>query len=114
MSFRPARFQIREIVGDKKRGDEWRQRQDRYDSAASVSDVTDPWVSSQPLSFSELSQLVAEALTGKAAHYGPNGCSQLDALVYVDLDGRHLFAGPVSLSETSYEWPGRSNRVSPP
>lgn len=89
--FRTARFQIMEIVGDKKRGDEWRQRQDRCNSAASLSDVADPWVSSQSMSLAEVSQLIVEALAKKVAHYGVNGCSGIDALVYVDLQGRHLF-----------------------
>lgn len=91
VGFRSAQFQIMEIVGDKRRGDEWRKRQERYDRAKSISDVTDPRASSEPISFSELSRHVMDALAKKAAHYGGIACAGLDALVYVDLAGRHLF-----------------------
>jgi hypothetical protein len=43
------------------------------------------------MSFSELSRGLAEDLSTKAKHYGADGCSKLDALVMVELAGRHLY-----------------------
>ena len=38
-----------------------------------------------------LRQEIAQSLAEKASHYGVKNCSTLDALVYVDLSGRHLW-----------------------
>lgn len=89
--FRAARFQIMEILGDRKRGLAWREREDRYKNAKQTSDVLEPWTSSEPMSFGEVSQMIAESLAKKASHYGFSNCSKLDALVNVDLSGRHLW-----------------------
>ncbi len=89
--FRAARFQIMEILGGRKRGLAWREREARYKNAKQASDVLEPWTSSEPMSFGEVSQMIAEGLAKKASHYGVNNCSKLDALVNVDLSGRHLW-----------------------
>lgn len=39
VAFRAGRFQIRDIVGDRKRGKEWAQREKHYRDAKTVSDV---------------------------------------------------------------------------
>lgn len=41
--FRLARFQIKEIVGDKKRGFEWIDRQRRYAAAEKLPDLLEPY-----------------------------------------------------------------------
>jgi hypothetical protein len=89
--FRSADFQIMEIVGNKRRGLEWRQRQDRYRDAQRVADVLEPYTPSQPMSFDDAAQLVADGLSEKAARYGTATCASLDVLVYVDLHNRHLW-----------------------
>ena len=89
--FRAADFQIMEIVGNKRRGLEWRQRQARYRDAQRVSDILEPYRPSQPMSFDDAAQLVADRLSAKAARYGTATCASLDALVYVDLHNRHLW-----------------------
>lgn len=89
--FRSARFQVTEVLGGRKRGLVWRQRQRRYQAARRVTDLREPWISSEPMSFSEISQLVSEGLAEKASHYGVKTCSELDALVNVDLSGRYLW-----------------------
>lgn len=43
------------------------------------------------MSFREAVCLVVAGIGPKASHYGPKTCSQLDALVYVDRQGRHLY-----------------------
>src|SRR5262245_51504817 len=40
--FGDARFQIRDIVGNRLRGKEWAEREHRYQAAQTVSDVTAP------------------------------------------------------------------------
>lgn len=89
--FRNADFQIMEIVGNKRRGLEWRQRQDRYRDARRVADVLEPYSPSEPMSFDDVAQLVADSLSEKAARYGTATCASLDALVYIDLHNRHLW-----------------------
>ncbi|MEY9828903.1 hypothetical protein ABIA25_000718 [Sinorhizobium fredii] len=91
ISFREARFQIREMLGDRKRGQALREQLKRYQKAKSINDVTDPWRDSIPLSFTDVSRGIAESLSSKASKYGVEACAKLDALVYVNIPGRHLY-----------------------
>lgn len=91
ITYRAALFQVMDIVGDRKRGQDWRERERRYQNATCVSDVTGPWTHSNPMSFDEVSRAMAEGLTEKASRYGLKNCSEVDVLVYVDLKGRHLW-----------------------
>jgi hypothetical protein len=88
---RAARFQIMEIVGDRKRGKEWAEREQLYQAAETVSDVREPYACSTAVPFDEAAKMVAEALAGKARHYGQVNCAALDALVYIDLRISHLW-----------------------
>jgi hypothetical protein len=89
--FRQARFQVMVILGGRKPGKEWREREKRYQTAEPLSDFLEPWTSSVPMTFDEVARNVAESLCDKASHYGVINCSKLDALVYLDLSGRHLW-----------------------
>jgi Putative endonuclease, protein of unknown function (DUF1780) len=89
--FRTAEFQIMEIVGTRRRGLDWRRREDKYRNAQGIADVIEPYTPSQPLSLDDTGRLLADRLARKAARYGAETCSALDALVYVDLHGRHLW-----------------------
>jgi hypothetical protein len=91
--FGEARFQIRDIVGDRLRGKEWAEREQRYQAAQTVSDVTDPYTPSAAISLDQAAKMVADALAGKARHYAPASIAILDALVYLDLANSHL--GPL-------------------
>ena len=91
VTFRSARFQIMDIVGERKRGLVWKERQQLYGAAEGIADVMEPWTDSEPLSLDEVSRIIAEGLTKKAMHYGAQNCSTVDALVYIDLGGRHLW-----------------------
>jgi len=96
VSFRDARFQVREVLEEgRRRGDEWKCKRDRWHRAQSIDDVTEPVVSSVPMTFSELVERVTDELGKKAKKYGGQ-CSDIDALVYVNLI-RHLY--PLSSSE---------------
>jgi hypothetical protein len=89
--FRTARFQVRDLLGGRRRGREAAHRQRRYEQARQTSDLLEPWHSSKPMPFGDVAAEVAEALAGKASRYGVENCATLDALVYVDLSGRHMY-----------------------
>lgn len=107
ISFRSARFQIREMLGGRKRGLIMRERLRRFQAAKSINDVMGSWTFSKPLSFVELSQDLAKSLSGKASRYGAKGCAKLDALVYVNLDGRHLYPRTAKLDPAVTQELGR-------
>lgn len=90
VAFRDARFQVCDLLGpDHKRGDEWKQRENKYRNANSLEEVMEPY---SPPSLIGLETFVAEiatALSSKAKKYG-NGCKELDAVVYADLKDKFL------------------------
>jgi hypothetical protein len=88
VSFRDARFQIRDLLNHR-RGDDWKEREKKYESAASLDEVTEPGSSSTPIGMEVLIPEVVSALSEKAQKYG-TGCKNLDALVYVDLKNKFL------------------------
>jgi hypothetical protein len=90
--FRSAQFQVRDILGGRKRGDDLAARRERYEKAERLADLLEPWQRPEPMSFADISAEVAQALAAKATRYGFGGCAALDALVYVDLHGRHLWS----------------------
>jgi hypothetical protein len=57
-------------------------------------DLTTPYSPSHPLSLHELLTEITKVLSEKATKYG-TCCKDLDALVYVNLEGRHLGANSV-------------------
>jgi hypothetical protein len=91
VSFRQLRFQVRELLRGRKRGDDWRSKQAQYTEAQSVADLLQPY--SPPIAISRKSLVpeVTAALSGKALKYGA-GCKALDALIYVDLEDTFLEA----------------------
>jgi hypothetical protein len=92
VAFQDARFQIMEIVGEKKRGRDWKDRERRYHEAQAPADLLEPYASPTRISFSEISRLVAENLARKFDLYGGAvGTATLDALVYVNLPNANLF-----------------------
>ena len=90
VQFRAARFQIREIVGGRKRGKEWAEREQRYRNARTISDVMTPFIPSTAIPFDEAATMVVRALADKSRRYGLQSCATLNALVYVDLGNSHL------------------------
>lgn len=92
VSFREAMFQVREIVErGSRRHQEWKSRLSRAIRARSMGDVTVPWNSPDPMSLSELTVMVADALEVKARKYGKTQCLALDAMVYADLTRTRFF-----------------------
>lgn len=93
--FRDARFEVMVVLdrGRKMHAD-WKKEASRRDSAQTLDDLVEPYHPTVPMSFEEAVCLVVAELGPKGSHYGPRTCSQLDALVYVDCQGRHLY--PIS------------------
>jgi hypothetical protein len=83
VSFRDARFQVREILQQgRRRGDEVKLKA----RAQSIDDATVTWKPPPtPMSAEELTLAITQALDEKARKYGRSQCSRLDALVYVNL-----------------------------
>jgi len=94
VSFRTARFQIRDLLEpDRKRGDDWKKREQKYLSAKSLDDVMVPFSLPIPLGFDRLVPELEIGLSAKAQKYKrthKDGCTEIDALVYVDLEDRFL------------------------
>lgn len=96
VAFRSADFQIMDIVGKKKRGDKAKEQQRAADEAESILELAEPYTPTEPISIDILSRKVTDELSRKAKHYGKVGCSGLDALVYWDPGGQHIY--PVEFS----------------
>jgi hypothetical protein len=79
-----------EILGDGKRGKEWAEREQRYQTAEAVSDVMEPYRDSVAVPFDEAAKMVANALVRKARRYGPVNCAVLDALGQRFLGSNHI------------------------
>ena len=92
VEFRDAHFQVTSLLGDKKPGRLWQERERDWENADSVSDLLEPWSDSEPISYDEISREVAKHLKRKATHYGNRTCAKVDALVYIDPHPkRHLW-----------------------
>jgi hypothetical protein len=91
VSFRDARFQMRDhrAPGAQPHA-EWKARLARATQARSMDDAIGPWPrvpewsGTTPMSLTELTVAITEALEDKARRYGKD-CGTLDALVYADL-----------------------------
>lgn len=90
--FRDARFEamIMLDVGRKMHAD-WKNKVEQRDSAQSLEELVESYHPSAPIPFQDVVSLVIAELRQKASHYGPNTCSQLDALLYINLLGRYLY-----------------------
>ncbi len=94
--FREARFQVTEVLDpERRRNGEWRKIAERRHETRSLNDLVEPGViSSSPASPDEVLGLVHEACLKKHAKCGVS-CGGVDALVYVNLERRHLYpTGP--------------------
>jgi hypothetical protein len=94
--FREARFQVTEILDrGRPRNLEIRQRSMRARHAESLRELVEPGViSSRPIAPDELLALVLKRCREKAQRYAGD-CSDIDLLIYVNLQRRHLYpSGP--------------------
>jgi len=92
VEFRNAHFQVTDLLGDRKPGLIWQERERKWENAVSVSDVEEPWTWSQPISYDAISEKIVTHLKQKATHYAAQTCATVDALVLVALEPkRHLW-----------------------
>lgn len=92
VTFRMARFQIREMLEpDRRRGEDWKRKEKKYSEARSLDDVIEPYSPPASVSLVKLVPEIVDALSEKAQKYG-NGCTDIDALVYVNLGNQFLAA----------------------
>lgn len=89
--FRDACFEVMILLdkGRKMHAD-WKRKANQRDRARSLRDLFEPYHPSVPIPFREVVSLATAELVQKASHYGLKTCSQLDALVYINLLGKHL------------------------
>lgn len=99
--FRSARFQnVERIEPGRRRHDEVRRFAERVRRARSVANLEVPAPGSMPMTMTELLTEVIAALSEKKQMKMANR-SGLDALVYVNLQGRHLYPAPAAVDDPS-------------
>jgi Putative endonuclease, protein of unknown function (DUF1780) len=89
VAFRTARFQNRDLLRHKP-GYDWKQK---YNNVSCVKQLLEPYSPPKPFSLTNLVLDVSDALSKKAEKYPkkyPNGCRDIDALVYVSLKNEYL------------------------
>jgi hypothetical protein len=99
--FREARFQnVERIEPGRRRHDEVRRFAEQAQQARSVADLEVPTPGSTPMTMAELLTEVIALLTKKKQMRMATR-SGLDALVYVNLQGRHLYPAPEAVDDPS-------------
>ena len=94
--FRDAHFEVMIMLDQgRKMHVDWKEKAARRDSAQTLDELVESYRPSVPISVEETVRLVVAELDPKASYYGSKTCSHLDALVYVNYQGRHMY----SLSE---------------
>ena len=92
VNFRGACFEVMmKLEKGRKLHSDWKKKAKQRDSAKTLDDLTISYYPSVPMPFREVISLVSDELEKKAFRYGPKTCSQLDALLYIDLMGRHMY-----------------------
>jgi len=88
--FRSAQFEIRELIEpDRKRHEEWKEKEKKYSEANSLDELLEPYSPPTPVELLELVPEIVQSLSEKAMKYGAK-CSDIDALVYVNLKNQYL------------------------
>ena len=100
--FRDARFEVMIMLDEgRKMHADWKKKAIQRDSAQSIDDLIESYHPSVPIPFRDVVSLVIAELGQKASHYGTNTCSELDALLSINLLGRHLY--PLSEAQVPEE-----------
>src|SRR5262245_31430472 len=88
--FRDARFEVMIVLDEGRRMHaDWKKKAEQRDCAQSLEEVVESYHPSSPVPFQDIVSLVIAELGETASHYGPNTCSQLDALLYINLLGKY-------------------------
>jgi hypothetical protein len=96
VTFRQAKFEITEVVGERKRDLELKKLETKYKNASASCDLLVPMENPEPMLFSEMVQVVRDRLGEKFCRRKQQGCENIDALVYIDVINRYLY--PVEFS----------------
>ena len=89
--FRDARFQITERLDlGRPRNLEWKEVAERRRNATFLEQLVEPYTPSRPMDPAQTLKLVLEAVTKKWERYR-NSTEDVDVLVYINLQGRHLY-----------------------
>jgi hypothetical protein len=89
--FREARFEVMIILDEgRKVHAEWKETATRRAAAKNLEELMEPYQPSVPMDSREVAERISAELSKKASHYGSKTCSELDALVYIDLKERHF------------------------
>jgi hypothetical protein len=90
--FRDARFEVMiKLDEGRKMHADWKKKAEQRDSAQFIEALVESYHPSSPVPFQDIVSLVVAELGEKASHYGWNTCSQLDALLYINPLGKHLY-----------------------
>lgn len=92
VDFRTAHFEVMiKLDEGRKLHSDWKNKANQLDSTQCIEKLVEPYHPSTPVPFQDIVKLVIEELDRKASRYGQNTCSQLDALLYINLLGKHLY-----------------------
>jgi hypothetical protein len=94
--FRQAKFEITEVVGERKRDSQLKKLETKYKNATASRDLFVPIENPEPMLFSEMVQVVRARLGEKFGKRKQQGCENIDALVHIDINNRYL--DPVEFS----------------
>lgn len=100
--FRDARFEVMIILDeDRKMHADWKAEASKRHSATRLDDLGKPYHPSSPMEPAEVADRLVAGLAKKASRYGPKTCSELDALVYINIQKKHFY--PASQIEVPEE-----------
>lgn len=99
ITFGEAKFQLTEVLGDRRRGDDLRKLENKYTTATVSQDLLVPIGEPERISFPEMAAEVRKRLEHKFIKYGECKCRGLDALVHIELANRYLYPTKMTCTE---------------
>jgi Putative endonuclease, protein of unknown function (DUF1780) len=99
VTFGEARFQVTEVLGEKRRGDALRNLEQKYKTASVSHELLVPIGEPECISVPESAAEVRRRLEQKFLRYGESKCKSLDALVHIELANHYLYPIEVTCTE---------------
>ncbi len=84
--YNTARFEVIEILSNKKRHLTFKERAQRLSKAVGLDELFQPYRPPKPIDLRDVVRLITDSLLKKATKYSPQTRSTLDILVYVNLN----------------------------
>ena len=69
VAFRDARFQVRDLLRGRKRGDDWKNKKEQYDQAQSIADLVEPYSPPVPVSLASLIRFLVSSRCDRNDRY---------------------------------------------